>query len=150
MVQVSRNLNYPLAHLENVLLPLFKKDFSNDSLHVTIESANHIWCAYEDNKCLACVLMTDVGSNGGLYIILFGVHKLAQRRGIGTLLLGNIIKWCRKNDYKFIYLHTEFSNESAIRFYEKIGFQSAFDHLDYIDELPRFESDVLPMLLLIN
>jgi ribosomal protein S18 acetylase RimI-like enzyme len=149
MTKISHNLDYPLYQLENVLLPLFEKDYTIESLRVTIESANHIWCAYENNKCIACALVTDIGAQGGLYIILFGVSKLAQGRGIGTCLLKSIIKWSRKHKHTFIYLHTEFDNQSAIRLYEKAGFQKQFDQPDYMEQLPKYGSDVLPMMLLI-
>ncbi|CAF4440393.1 unnamed protein product, partial [Adineta steineri] len=95
--QISRNLNYPLWHLQDVLLPLFEKDYTYDSLRETIQSANHIWCAYENGKCIGCALITDIGSYGGLYVILFGVKKSAQGRGIGKRLLEDIIRWSRKH-----------------------------------------------------
>jgi ribosomal protein S18 acetylase RimI-like enzyme len=92
-------------------------------------------------------LITDIGSHGGLYIILFGVQKSEQGRGIGTHLLESIIKWFRNHRYTFIYLHTECDNENAIRLYEKAGFQKEFTQPDYIEQLPQFGSDVLPMIL---
>jgi ribosomal protein S18 acetylase RimI-like enzyme len=149
MIQISHNLQYPICHLEDVLFPLFEKYYTNDSLRVTIESADHIWCAYENGICIACALITDIGSNGGLYIILFGVKKSDQGRGIGTRLLESIIKWSRKHKHTFIYLHTEYDNQNAIRLYEKAGFQKQFSQPDYIEELPLFGPDVLPMMLFI-
>jgi ribosomal protein S18 acetylase RimI-like enzyme len=149
MIHISHHLNYPLHHLEDVLFPLFEKYYTNESLRVTIESANHIWCAYEDDKCIGCALITDIGSYGGLYIILFGVRQSEQGRGIGTCLLENMIKWSAKHGYTFIYLHTEYENENAIRLYEKAGFKKEFCQPDYIEELPQFGSDVLPMMLFI-
>ncbi len=82
MIQISHHLNYPLHHLQDALFPLFEKNYTNESLRVTIGSANHIWCAYENNKCIGYVLMTDKGSYGGLYIILLGVRQLEQGRGL--------------------------------------------------------------------
>ncbi|CAF3831650.1 unnamed protein product [Rotaria magnacalcarata] len=105
-----------------------QKHYDNDSLRVTIESANYIWCAYENHQCVGCALMTDIGSYDGLYIILFGVSESLQRRGLGT----------------------QYDNESAIKLYEKAGFQKQFDHPDYMKELPQFDYNVLPMLLLIK
>ncbi|CAF4077819.1 unnamed protein product, partial [Adineta steineri] len=79
-------------------LRIVEKDYTDDSLRVTIDSANRIWSAYENGKC--------IGSYGGLYVILFGISKPAQGRGIGTRLLKKIIKWSRKHSYTFIYLLT--------------------------------------------
>lgn len=149
MEKISHNRRYQLDHLETLLLSLFFKDYTNDSLRVTIESANHIWCVYEHNKCTACALVTDIGTHGGLYMILFGVQKSEQGRGIGTRLLAKIIKWSRKHRHTFIYLHTEYDNVGAIRLYEKAGFQRDFFRPEYTEQLPQLGSDVLAMMLLI-
>jgi ribosomal protein S18 acetylase RimI-like enzyme len=146
-IQISHNLNYPLWHLEDVLLPLFDKNYTYDSLHETILSANHIWCIYEYGTCLGCALMTDIGSNRGLYMMLFGIRKSAQGRGMGKRLLENIIQWSRRQGYRFIYLHTEYDNRKAIRMYEKAGFRKEFYRPDYIEQLPKFGSDAIPMIL---
>ncbi|CAF1089483.1 unnamed protein product [Adineta steineri] len=145
--QISRNLNYPLWHLQDVLLPLFEKDYTYDSLRETIQSANHIWCAYENGKCIGCALITDIGSYGGLYVILFGVKKSAQGRGIGKRLLEDIIRWSRKHGYKFIYLHTEYTNKKAIGMYERAGFRQEFYQSNFSDQLPRFGSNIASMIL---
>lgn len=143
----SAHLHCSMWDLEDVLLPLFENNYTYDSLRETIFSANHIWCAYEDGKCVGCALLTDVGSNGGLYIILFGIKRSTQGRGIGQYLLQYIIRWSRKQGYRFIYLHTEYNNVKAIRLYEKAGFRQEFSQPIGIDQLPRLGSDVLPMLL---
>ena len=145
--EISRNRNYPLWHLEDVLLPLFEKDYTYDSLRETIRSANHIWCAYEHGKCVACALITDVGTNGGLYVMLFGVRKSAQGRGIGKQLLESIIRWSRRQGYSFLYLHTEYDNKKAIGMYERAGFQQEFFGNMFRQQLPQFGSDVLSMIL---
>ena len=149
MEDISHNLQYPLHHLEDLLFPLFSKNYTNDSLRVTIESANHIWCAYEHGKCIACALITDIGTQGGLYIILFGVQESEQGRGIGTRLLTSIIQWSRIHRYRFLYLHTEYDNANAIRLYEKAGFEKNVSQLEYTEQLPQFGSDVLSMMLFI-
>lgn len=146
-IQLSHNHEYPIDDLENVLFPLFEKHYTLDSLRVTIESANHIWCAYENEQCIGCALLTDIGSNGGLYIILFGVKETDQGRGIGTRLIKKIINWSHKHQRTFIYLHTEYENQKAICLYEKVGFQKQFGQQNSIEELPQLGSDVLAMML---
>lgn len=144
---ISHNFNYPLWHLEDVLLPLFEKDYTYDSMRETIRSANHIWCAYEYGACLGCALITDVGSDGGLYVILFGVRKSAQGRGVGKRLLESIIHWSRTHGYRFICLHTEHDNAKAIGMYARAGFRPQLSQLTFEDQLPRLGSDVVSMFL---
>jgi ribosomal protein S18 acetylase RimI-like enzyme len=147
VTRISYNLDYPLWQLQDVLLPLFAKHYTRDSLRETIESANHVWCAYEHEQCLGCALMTDVGSHGGLYVILFGVKESAQGLGIGRRLLETIIDWARRHEYTFIYLHTGHDNARAIRMYEKAGFKHEFYQPTDHEPLPQFGSDVAPMVL---
>ncbi|CAF0740045.1 unnamed protein product [Adineta ricciae] len=149
LIRISRDRDYPLNHLETVLLPLFQKDYTEDSLRVTIESANHIWCAYENGQCLGCVLATDIGSHGGVYVILFGVCESVQGLGIGTRMLKKMIKWCRKRRRSFIFLLTEDYNERAIRLYEKAGFEKHFHSTMYDEPLPEHGQGVLPLMLLL-
>ena len=146
-VQISRNLNYPLWHLEDVLLPLFHRNYTRDSLHDTIRSANHIWCVYEDGACLGCSLMTDIGSDRGLYMMLFGIRQSAQGRGMGKRLLEEIILWSRRRGYRFIYLHTEHDNRRAIRMYEKAGFRPELHRSSFDEQLPQYGWDAVPMIL---
>lgn len=146
---ISRNLNYPISHIADVLLPLFVKNYTYSSLRETIHSANHIWCVYENGKCIGCSLITDVGSHGGLYMMLFGIRRSAQGHGIGKRLLENIIIWSRRNGYTFIYLHTEYDNKKAIRMYQKAGFRQQLYQPDN-DPLPQLGSDVVPMVLFLS
>jgi ribosomal protein S18 acetylase RimI-like enzyme len=148
-IKIYHNLNYPLWHLEDVLFPLFAKDYTYDSLRETILSANHIWCAYEYGQCIGCALMTDIGTNGGLYMMLFGIKKSAQGRGIGKHLLDSIVIWSYVNRHKFIYLHTEYDNKKAIRMYENAGFRRESYQSGYVGQLPRFGSDAIPMMLVL-
>lgn len=145
--EISHNLNYPLWQLEDVLLPLFTKSYDQQSLRETIRSANHIWCAYRLKKCLACVLITDIGSNGGLYMILFGVRRSAQGQGIGKNLLESVIAWARDSEHRFIYLHTEQDNLRAIGMYERAGFRREFNQPDLVEQLPKFGDGIVPMVL---
>jgi len=52
MKQISHNLNYLGHHLEDLFFPLFERNYIYESLRVTIESANHIWCVYMVNVLL--------------------------------------------------------------------------------------------------
>jgi ribosomal protein S18 acetylase RimI-like enzyme len=147
---ISRNRNYPLWDLEDVLLPLFEKNYTYDSLRETIRSANHIWCAYEYGTCIGCSLITDIGNNRGLYMMLFGIRKSAQGQGVGKRLLENIIRWSTRQGYTYIYLHTELDNKKAIRMYERAGFRREFYLPDVIEQLPQMGSDAMPMVLYLN
>ncbi|UJR18440.1 hypothetical protein I4U23_005345 [Adineta vaga] len=149
LIRISRDRNYPLNDIENVLLPLFQPAHTEETLRVTIDSATHIWCAYENDQCLGCALASDIGSHRGLYVILFGVSESAQGFGIGTRILKKMIKWCRKRQRPFIFLLTESYNERALRLYRKTGFQKHSPSSIYDESLPDYGDGVIPLILLI-
>lgn len=58
-----------------------------------------------------------------LYILIFGVLKPYRRYHIGAKLIEEILKEVKKEkSIKYIYLHVQVGNNTAIKFYEKYGF----------------------------
>jgi ribosomal protein S18 acetylase RimI-like enzyme len=66
--------------------------------------------------------MESIGSKKKLYIMDLAVRVDVRRCGLATLLLEEIEKYCKENDYREIYLHVEVDNISARLMYEKNGF----------------------------
>ncbi|KAI8999546.1 acyl-CoA N-acyltransferase [Gaertneriomyces semiglobifer] len=60
-----------------------------------------------------------------LYMATLGVLAAYRKLGLGTMLLDHIIEECKKRKQKIteIYLHVQSSNEEAIQFYTKRGFE---------------------------
>ena len=56
------------------------------------------------------------------------LHNNRKRGRTNTRIAASIIKPSRKHRYTVIYLHREYDNVSAIRLYEKAGFQKDFLH----------------------
>ena len=54
--------------------------------------------------------------------ILIG-EKLFWGKGVGTYVLGQILKIAKKNNYKYIWLEVSEKNEAAISLYKKYGFE---------------------------
>lgn len=145
--EYSYNRDYPFWQLEDLLYPLFNSNHTQESLSETIKSANHIWCAYQNEQCLGCGLMTEFGSQKGLYLLLFGVRRSFQGQGIGTQLLQKIVQWARQRHFTFIYLHTEKDNRKAITMYQKAGFLKQHCDPQGLDDLPSTGSDSISMIL---
>jgi len=56
-------------------------------------------------------------------IVLIAVDKNFRGKGIGSILIQECLKWCKKNQCKFLAAGTQLNNEIAIQFYQKIGFK---------------------------
>jgi ribosomal protein S18 acetylase RimI-like enzyme len=124
-IHIYYNRQFPLEDIVDVFYPLFHADYPYDELIDMISSTNHVFCAYDhiQRRCVACALLNNAGSKGGLYIMLFGVRQSSQHHGIGTKLLKTIIHWAHRTGHTFIYLHVHAENFKAIGLYEKVGFR---------------------------
>ncbi|CAF2496154.1 unnamed protein product [Rotaria sp. Silwood2] len=133
-IHVYHNRQFPLKDIVDVLYPLFGNDYPYNDLLYLIDTAHHIFCAYDETKhlCVGCALIKSV-KTGGLYLSLFGVRQSSQHRGVGTQLLKKIIRWAYRTGHSFIYLHVHVINYKAIGLYEKVGFRTD-------DYLPGFYS----------
>lgn len=68
------------------------------------------------------------------YISMLVVRGAFQGKGLGTLLMNSAINNCRCNGMERIRLEVDRANETAIGFYQKIGFMkegNASEHSDY-------------------
>ncbi|XP_070038588.1 uncharacterized protein [Nicotiana tomentosiformis] len=72
---------------------------------------------------VACRLEKKEGGAVRIYIMTLGVLAPYRGLGIGTKLLNHVLDLCTKQNIKEIYLHVQTSNEDAINFYKKFGFE---------------------------
>lgn len=70
-------------------------------------------------------VIQETGKNKSLYILTFGCLPLYRRRGIGTKLMQHLTDKISEsnNQIHSIFLHVQISNEEAIAFYKKFGFE---------------------------
>jgi ribosomal protein S18 acetylase RimI-like enzyme len=123
-IQIYHHVQFSLNDILDVFYPVFGPYYTYNDLIYIIYTANHIFCAYDKRhgRYIACALVNDAGTKGGLYIMLFGVRQSDQGKGTGTHLLQTIIQWARQTGYTFIYLHVHVANSKAIGLYKKVGF----------------------------
>ena len=73
-----------------------------------------------------------------LYILTFGVLEPYRKHGIGVKLFEELLASAKKdNEIKKIYLHVQISNETAIRFYQKVGFE-------VVEKIENYYQDIDP------
>ena len=73
-----------------------------------------------------------------MYMLTFGVLQPYRKFGVGTQLLEELLKLAMEDKkIKSIYLHVQISNETAINFYKKHGFQ-------VIEQLDDYYQDIDP------
>jgi len=86
-----------------------------------------------------------------LYIMTLGCLARYRRYGIGTEMLKHVLKIC-EDDGKFdsVYLHVQVSNEGAIGFYRKFGFEIIETKTQYYKRIEPADAYVLQKTLVPN
>jgi len=148
-IQIYYNIQFPLNDIINVLHPLFGQYYPYDDFIYMIYTINHIFCAYDNSqgRCIACALINNDGTQGGLYLMLFGVEQSNQNHGTGTYLLESIIQWARQRGYRYIYLHVHIENYKAIGLYEKVGFHKQEYLPNFYSNIPKYPPHAIRMIL---
>jgi len=59
-----------------------------------------------------------------LYITSIAIHPIHRRKGLGKLLLSNLIKRSKSLQYNHIILEVKHNNEPAKAFYKSMGFKT--------------------------
>ena len=111
-----------LKRLKPVIFPVSYNDkFYKDVLEVG-ELAKLAY--FNDIAVGACTIGWIIHRIKRLYIMKLGCLAPYQKLGIGTKMLNHVLNICGKDGtFDNIYLHVQISNESAIDFYRKFGFE---------------------------
>ncbi len=66
-----------------------------------------------------------------LHITSLAVHPLHQRKGLGKILLSDLIKRSKSFQIKYIYLEVKDNNEPAKAFYKSMGFKKLVNRSNF-------------------
>jgi ribosomal protein S18 acetylase RimI-like enzyme len=144
IVHIYHNKNVSLNDIESFFIPIFGDVYSYSIL---LNMSNHIWCAYRNNNLIGCVLAKKSSNSSLLYLILFGIKQIYQTMGIGSHLLSIIINYAKNHFYTRIDLHTECTNERAIKFYQKFHFNIDLFIENYYETMSTFYPHAFQMSL---
>ena len=75
-----------------------------------------------------------ISADGQARVLMFAVSVGVRRRGIGTAMMNAFVQACGMRGLRRIELEVRVSNDEAIRFYKRYGF-------DIAQVLPRFYTD---------
>jgi len=132
-----------LKKLNSVVFPVSYNDkFYKDILDVG-ELAKLAF--YNDIVVGAVCCRIDKSENARrLYIMTLGCLAPYRRLSIGTVMLEHVLKIC-EDDGKFdsVYLHVQISNNGAIEFYEKFGFEIIETKSQYYKRIEPADAYVL-------
>ena len=113
----------------------------NDCVHLDQKSSNGLWSKSQWEKELTdpkriCLGVKELQTKkllglcsawlviDELHITFIAVHPMHQRKGIGRLLLSDLIKRSKSLQTNHIHLEVKKNNEPAIAFYKSMGFKT--------------------------
>lgn len=86
-----------------------------------------LWFAEVDGKIIGAIAV--VGhTDKRAQLRWFILHPDYRGKGLGSRLMGEAMGFCREKGYKDIFLFTTQDQQTAIRMYEKAGFQKVLEH----------------------
>ncbi|XP_041088966.1 N-alpha-acetyltransferase 50 isoform X1 [Polyodon spathula] len=132
-----------LKRLNQVIFPVsYNEKFYKDVLEVG-ELAKLAY--FNDIAVGAVCCRVDHSQNQKrLYIMTLGCLAPYRRLGIGTKTLNHVLNICEKDGtFDNIYLHVQISNESAIDFYRKFGFEIIETKKNYYKRIEPADAHVL-------
>ncbi|XP_009614079.1 uncharacterized protein LOC107773898 [Nicotiana tabacum] len=115
-----------MMQLRKINTALFPIRYNHKYYSDALASGDFTKLAYYSDICVgsvACRLEKKEGGAVRIYIMTLGVLAPYRGLGIGTKLLNHVLDLCTKQNIKEIYLHVQTSNEDAINFYKKFGFE---------------------------
>mmetsp|Transcript_35358 Transcript_35358/g.92480 ORF Transcript_35358/g.92480 Transcript_35358/m.92480 type:complete len:170 (+) Transcript_35358:105-614(+) len=141
-----------LGQLKNVNSVIFPVSYTERFYKSVLESGELAKLAYFEDVIVggvACRVDTDEPTGQKhLYIMTLGCLSAYRRMGIGSLLLEHVLAVAKKREYlSTIMLHVQVSNDDAIGFYKKHGFEVKETKKDYYQRIEPTDAHVLVLPL---
>jgi len=132
------NLCKKIDDYQNDLIPL-RKNWGFSSLD-EINNLKKILLMYDKENAVASASIRKVDNNTAELSSIYTEEEY-RNRGICTLLINELIKYLRDNNYKKLILYTLKGSVPAIYLYTKLGFiekpicekEEDLDHMSYLD-----------------
>ena len=89
--------------------------------HTYKQNGGNFWIAIEDEEVVGTISLQNLGQGRGLLKSMY-VHKEFRSKKIAYSLMNILLDFASENKYNKIELDTYKKFETAIKFYEKMGF----------------------------
>ena len=95
--------------------------WSFDNFKSSFEVGHHGLVCKEEGKMLGFLIFSPIKPEA--HLLSIAVLKTQQSKGIGSLLIKSMRSQCKAMGIYQIFLEVRISNEKAIAFYQKFGFE---------------------------
>ena len=95
--------------------------WSFDNFKSSFEIGHHGLVYKEEGKVLGFLIFSPIKPEA--HLLSIAVLKTQQSKGIGSLLIKSMSSQCKAMGINQVFLEVRISNEKAIAFYQKFGFE---------------------------
>ena len=95
--------------------------WSFDNFKSSFEVGHHGLVCKEEGRILGFLIFSPIKPEA--HLLNIAVKESEQSKGMGSLLVKSMFSQCKAMGVKKIFLEVRISNEKAIKFYQKYGFQ---------------------------
>lgn len=97
---------------------------SDEKWREILNKSAFVYSVWDDKKLVGMGRLLEDGIVCNIYDIV--VHKDYQNKGIGKMIMNNLMNWIKDKDYTHVSLFVQPENKNfLIPFYEKFGFKLA-------------------------
>ncbi|KAI9319247.1 separation anxiety protein like [Dichotomocladium elegans] len=133
-----------VSQLRAMHMLLFPVKYSDMFYHDVLNVGKLAKIAYYDGMCVGAVCCRREFNNTRAYIMTLGVLKTYRHLGLGSQLLKHVLNEISKDpNLTYIYLHVQISNETALRFYKKHGFEIKGIQANYYRDIEPRDAFIL-------
>lgn len=120
------------AYDYELIFPWFEEILSKENIHTIV--------AYDEGEAIGFVLLKHVVfdktpfNKPGFQILMIdqmSIHTDYQSKGVGTLLMKEVMSFSRVKNIERIRLKVWSDNEPAVAFYEKMGFSAFMKNMEW-------------------
>lgn len=123
MINIRKSLTADASAFAQIEKECFSRPWDENAFLQSFGNGCSVFFAAEDgSRVVGFIGADDVG--GEVYISNVAVSGEYRRQGIGSMLIGAMLGYCRDTDAQFITLEVRLSNTPAVKLYEKAGFEN--------------------------
>jgi ribosomal-protein-alanine N-acetyltransferase len=108
-------------------------------------SGSRAWIAEEEQEALSGLVIVRHIGRARAHVITLDIREDRRRQGLGSRLLATAEEWLRERGVRRVRLETAVSNEPAVAFWQKAGYQVVGTLLKYYldrDDAYRMEKEL--------
>jgi RimJ/RimL family protein N-acetyltransferase len=106
-----------------------------------VHPARYDLLLWDDQDVVGWTFLSDLNKPPALFGL--GLADEHQRKGLGRVLISQLLHWARQQDIEQVHLTAVAENINAIRLYQSFGFRIISDYVDERDQLRYYRMNVI-------